>query len=180
MTSKAIDAVIAGEPDVVLITRGGLVMRVRPVTLSDGPLLAEFFERVDTDDLRFRFLSGQRHVRPDQIALMLEVDHRRAEHLLAFDDESKLMVASAMLVADNHLEDAEVAISIAKEYQNRGIGWTLLKHVAELAKAHGIKRLRSVESRQNHAALEVERALGFRASQRDDDPSIVVVEAHLG
>jgi len=36
MTSKAIDAVIAGEPEIVLTTRGGLVMRVRPVPLAMG------------------------------------------------------------------------------------------------------------------------------------------------
>jgi GNAT superfamily N-acetyltransferase len=179
MTFKAIDAVISGEPEAVLITRGGLVLSVRPVTTEDGPLLAEFFERVDADDLRFRFLSGQEHARPHQIAEMIEVDHRRAEHLLAFDADSKEMVASAMLVADNCLENAEVAIAIAKAYRGQGIGWTMLKHVAELAKVHGIKRLRSIESCQNHAALEVERALGFSTCAFDGDPTLLLVEASL-
>lgn len=179
MTTQAIDTVIAGEPEAALITRAGLVLRVRPVSTDDGPLLAEFFERVDADDLRFRFLSGQDHARPHQIAELLEVDHRRAEHLIAFDAETRVMVASAMLVADNHLETAEVAIAVAKAYRDQGIGWAMLKHVAELARVHGIQRLRAIESRQNHAALEVERALGFRASDYEGDTTLVLVEARL-
>lgn len=179
MALNALDLVIAAEPDTVLSTRNGLVLRVRPVTIDDGLLLAEFFERVDPEDLHFRFLSGQDHVRPDQIAQMIEVDHRRAEHLLAFDADNTKMVASALLVADNRLETAEVAISVAKEYRSQGVGWTLLKHVAELAKSHGIKRLSAIESLQNHAALDVERALGFSASSYGDDPTLVLIEARL-
>jgi acetyltransferase len=179
MASNALDPVIAGDQEAFLITRAGIVLKVRPVTVDDGPLLAGFFERVDIEDLHFRFLSGQDHPRPDQIAQMIEVDHRRAEHLLAFDAETSTMVASAFVAVDGQMDCAEIAISVAKDYRARGIGWTLLKHVAELAKVHGVKRLRSIESRQNHAALEVERALGFSATDYDGDPTLVLIEAQL-
>ena len=52
-----------------------------------------------------------------------------------------------MLAADPAMERAEVAISIHEDYKNRGLGWTLLDHVARAAAAKGIKFLEFIELR---------------------------------
>jgi acetyltransferase len=84
-----------------------------------------------------------------------------------------------MLASDDSGTTAEVAISIDAAYKNRGIGWTFLGHVARYAKAHGIKRLQSIESRENHAAIEVEHDMGFTTSPFPGDRALVLVEAEL-
>src|SRR3546814_13177900 len=58
---------------------------------------------------------------------------------------------------------AEVAVSVHRDWKAQGIGWSLLRHAAQIARATGISRLQSIESRDNHAAIEVERDLGFTA-----------------
>jgi len=61
-------------------------------------------------------------------------------------------------------------------YRGRGIGWSLLDHVAELAKSWGVKRLQAIENRENHAAIQLEREKGFVASGIDGDPGLVLLE----
>lgn len=162
-----------------LVTRSGLELIVRPAAAADEPALTALFESVTLEDLRFRFLSAVQHVGHYQVAAMLSVDHARSETYLAFERESGRLVATAMLAADPELATAEVAISVHRDYKERGIGWTLLEHVARVARAKGIAKLQSIESRDNHAAIELERDMGFAARAYPGDATLVLVEAKL-
>lgn len=159
-------------------TRSGLALEVRPVRHDDGPLLRAFFAGVATDDLRFRFLSGVNSVSDDQIAQMIEVDHKQTEDFLAFADGA--LVATGLVASDSDRKRAEVAIVVRADQKNRGIGWTLLDHIADYARSIGIKTLESVEDRHNQTAIVVERDSGFTVKPYGDDPTLVVVSKQLG
>ena len=180
MSSTSLDRTLAEQGGPYLLTRGGARLRLRPATADDGPLLAGLFSRLRPEDLRFRFLDTRKLPAAQDFGAMLEVDHRRSEHVLAFDTGTGELVASLMVVADARMETAEVTIAVAEEWKGRGVGWSLLRHAADLAFIRGIKTLRSIESRANHDALEVERALGFHTREFEGDPSLVLVEADLG
>ena len=179
MNSTTLDCTIAEPQCNYLLTRSGTPLRLRPVAVSDGPLLGEFFARVAQDDLRFRFLDTRKMPAAHDIAAMLEVDHRRSEHVLAFDTGTGELVATMMGLADPRMDAAEVAIAIASGWKGRGIGWTLLRHASDLAFIRGVKKLRCIESRANHDALEVERTLGFHARPMEGEPGLLLVEADL-
>lgn len=89
------------------------------------------------------------------------------------------MIATAMLAADADLVRAEVAIAIRSDFKHRGISWTMLDHVAHMAKAKNFKTLESIESRDNHEAIELEREMGFVAIPSPGDPTSVIVRATL-
>lgn len=162
-----------------LTTHSGFHCRVRPVAIGDEAALAEFFAGVSSDDLRFRFLSGMDKVPEALIAGMTHVDHRKTEDFVVFAQGSDEIVANAMLAADDRLDTAEVAISIRKDLRGKGIGWSLLEHVARYARAKGIKKLCSIESYANHAAINLEREMGFTARSYEGDASLVLLEASL-
>lgn len=161
-----------------MTTRSGLELDVRPVRKDDTSLLREFFAGVAPDDLRFRFLSGVNRVSDDQIAQMVDVDHKDTEDFLAFTDGA--LVATGLVASDKARDRAEVAIVVRADYKNRGVGWTLLDHIADYARAIGIKTLESVEDRHNQAAIDVERDSGFSVKPYGDDPTLVVVSKQLG
>ena len=179
MNSTALDRSIGEHPGTYLLTRSGSPLRVRPVTLADGPLLAEFFTRITPDDLRFRFLDTRKGPSPAEIGAMLEVDHRHCEHLLAFDTCTGQLVASLMIIADEAMDAAEVAVAVASEWKGHGIGWALLRHASDHAFNRGVRKLRCIENSSNHDALEVERALGFHARKLYGEPGLILVEADL-
>ena len=163
-----------------LTTRSNFVFQVRAARTDDQPALAEFFTHVEKDDLRFRFLSPINTVGPHLIATLANVDHDRTENILAFDADGKTVIASAMLAADPDGKRAEVALAIRADYKRKGISWTLLEHVARLAKSKGIETLESIEARDHHEAIEMEREMGFTASPSPGDPTLVLLQVKLG
>ncbi|WP_244491157.1 GNAT family N-acetyltransferase [Paramesorhizobium deserti] len=162
-----------------MTTRTGLAFHVRPVRPEDEAALAEFFAHVTPEDLRFRFLGAMKEVSHDRIVAMTQVDHQRTENFLAFTEEGKTVIATAMLACDPALEKGEVAISVRAEYRNRGVGWELLRLVAQYAEAKGVKTLESIENRENHDAIELEREQGFVAETYPDDPTLVLIRKEL-
>jgi threonine dehydrogenase-like Zn-dependent dehydrogenase/GNAT superfamily N-acetyltransferase len=162
-----------------LTTRAGLVLHVRPARPEDEAALAEFFTHVTPQDLRFRFLAGVKEVSHDRLVAMTHVDHRQTESFLAFAEDGKTVVATAMLACDASLTKGEVAISVRADYKHKGIAWELLRHVARYAEAKGVRTLESIEDRQNHEAIELEREQGFVAESYPDDAALVLIRKEL-
>lgn len=161
-----------------LETRSGLRLRVRSADPGDREALRGFFQAVSPEDLRFRFLSAVREVGDEQLVRMTSVDHVRTDDFLALDDKGEI-VAAAMLAAEPGLKRAEVAISVRADRRGQGIGWSLLRYVARKAQARGIKRLESIESRANHAAIELQREMGFSCKTHPDDATLMIVGRDL-
>jgi acetyltransferase len=157
-------------------TRDGLVLDVRPAFVEDEALLEDFFEKVSEEDRRFRFLAASKHVGHDQLVPLTHVDHWRTESFLAFERQSGALVASAMLAGDAAMDTGEIAVSIRSDFRGRGVGWTMLDLIAEEARKRGLKRVISIEDRDNHAAIELEREKGFVAHGMDGDPHLVMLE----
>lgn len=163
-----------------ITTRTGLKLLVRTAGPGDQTALEELFHQVREDDLHFRFLSGQKSVRPDQIQAMIDVDHRTTETYIGFVAGSNLPVTTAMLACDRHGQRGEVAVSVHTDYRDCGIGWEMLSFIAKQAERSGLKAIESIESRENHDAIELERNMGFVVRSYPDDPTLVLVTKELG
>ncbi|GAB5482696.1 MAG: hypothetical protein Pars92KO_24530 [Parasphingorhabdus sp.] len=162
-----------------LTTRSGFEFHVRPVASADKEALAEFFRHVTRDDLRFRFLSPIPEVGDEMLSYLVDVDHDHKEDFLAFDIDDKTIIASAMIGANEDKSVAEVAIVVHADYKHRGMSWTFLEYVANEARRSGIKKLQSIESRENHAAIELEREMGFTAKSYPGDATLMLLEFDL-
>ncbi|MGV2130773.1 GNAT family N-acetyltransferase [Agrobacterium vitis] len=110
---------------------------------------------------------------------MTNVDHRRTENYLAFVDDGKTLVASTMLACDDTGHQAEVAIAVHGEYKHQGVAWESLRYAAQEAKRKGVKVLQSIESREHHDAVRLEREQGFAAKPYPDDATLVLIEKRL-
>ena len=171
----SLDHAVVVSTSIPLTTRTGFEFHVRPVEPSDKEALAEFFTHVSRDDLRFRFLSPIPEVRESLLDDLVNVDHDHKEDYLAFDIDDKTIIASAMVGANADKSEAEVAIVVRSDYKHRGMSWTFLKYVIELARQSGIKKLQSIESRQNHAAIELEKEMGFSARSYPGDATLMLL-----
>ena len=161
------------------VTRTGFRFHVRPARPSDEAALGAFFTHVTPEDLRFRFLTGLKTVGHDQIAAMSSIDHQRTENFLAFEDGGTNILATAMLACDDALDTGEIAIAIRSDYKARGISWDLLAHVADYAEAKGLSTIQSIESNDNHAAIDMERQMGFVAEPYPGDATLVLVKRQV-
>lgn len=162
-----------------LSTRTGLSLSVRPAAEGDEGVLGSFFDAVSDEDRRFRFLAASEHVSHEQLDPLLHADHFRSESFLAFDDATGELVASALLACDTDLDTGEIAVSIRSDYKGKGVGWALLDFLAGEAQERGVRRVISIESRDNHAAIELEREKGFTPEPFEDDRTLVLLSKTL-
>lgn len=162
-----------------LTTRGGLDVHIRPAMPEDEAALGDFFAGVTPEDMRFRFHTALKSVDHDRLVSMTHVDHRQTENFLAFAKGRPEIIATAMLACTADMKKGEVAIAILPEYKKKGLSWELLAHVARFAEDKGVKTLESVESSSHHAAIELEREMGFTATSYPGDASLVLVQRTL-
>ena len=177
---KRTDDVPESLVDKLLTTRTGFRFHVRPVIVSDDHIMKEFFSHVTREDLRFRFLSSMHEVSSDQISMLIHPDHDRAESFVAFTEDRSMMIATGMLACDNGFNHGEVAIVIREDHKRKGISWELLAYIARFAEAKGVKTIESIERRENHQAIELQRDMGFVAQSYPGDATLMLLTRSLG
>jgi N-acetylglutamate synthase-like GNAT family acetyltransferase len=166
-------------PNSAITTRTGFHFEVRPARPDDEPTLAEFFTHVTPEDLRFRFLGGVKEVSHERLVAMTRSDDPHTHNFLAFSADG-ILIAVAMLASDAADRNGEVAICIHADCKHLGVGWELLGYIANYAEELGLDAIESIESRENRAAIEVERNMGFTVTTDPDDATLVLVRRELG
>jgi hypothetical protein len=83
-TIAAPEPLLLGEWCAELATRAGIGLKLRPANPDDEPLLADFFEHMRPEDVRFRFLTPVPHPGHPMLASLVDVDHVSDENFLAF------------------------------------------------------------------------------------------------
>ncbi|CAM3154368.1 hypothetical protein SPAN111604_06985 [Sphingomonas antarctica] len=166
-----------------LKTRTGFEFYVRSACPADAEDLGELLANISDEDRRFRFLTAVRNIPPQTLSRMTAVDHENTEDFFAFHDG--MMIATAMIATatkglDADRSRAEVAIAIHNKFRGKGIGWVMLEHAVAWAKAKGIAVVESIESYDNHDAIQLQREMGFSSRPYPGDASLVVIEKQLG
>ncbi|MDZ3832203.1 MAG: GNAT family N-acetyltransferase [Sphingopyxis sp.] len=167
------------ETTLLLPTRSGIDLLVRPASEQDAAALTDFFDRVSDQDRRFRFFSAGAHINPRQLEPLIHADHYRSESFLGFDAANEQLVASGLLACDADMDTAEIAVSVRSDYRGRGVGWALLDFVSQEAARRGVRRAIAIEARENHAAIELEREKGFLPEPFDGDPTLVILAKYF-
>lgn len=162
-----------------ITTRAGLAFEVRPALPEDEAALSIFFAGITPEDMRFRFLTALKTVDHDRLVSMTHVDHRQTENFLAFIKGRPEIIATAMLACTSDMAKGEVAIATLPAFKGKGVSWELLAHVARFAEAKGVRTLESIESRGHHAAIDLEREMGFTATSYPGDASLMLVQKTL-
>lgn len=158
-----------------LTTRTGIDLDVRIVHPDDEAELVAFFDRVSDQDRRFRFFSAAQHVGHQQLQPLVDADHFRSESWLATNRQTGEIVASALLACDGPMETAEIAMSVCANHRGKGVGWAMLDFLSNQARMRGVRQVISIEDRENHAAIELEREKGFEPQAVEGDPTLVML-----
>ncbi|MFL5823421.1 MAG: GNAT family N-acetyltransferase [Solirubrobacteraceae bacterium] len=135
-----------------------LIGRVMP---QDAPRLSEGFARLSEESRRLRFLTTKPTLSAAEVRYLTEVDGHDHEALGAIDPETGRGVGIARFVRDH--EDpthAEVAVTVADDWQRRGLGRLLLERLTDRARAEGITHFTALVSADNRAMQRLVRRIG--------------------
>ena len=102
---------------------------------------------------------------------------KKDDHLLYAEEDGKIVGCVWVRVMDDygHIDDEtpSLAISVKKEYRNRGIGRRLMEEMLSLLSSLGYRRTSLSVQKENYA-LRLYQSLGYRIHSDKDEEYIMV------
>ncbi|MFG1868324.1 GNAT family N-acetyltransferase [Micromonospora arborensis] len=163
---------------VTLVLPDGAEVAVRPASAHDLPGVLELHETCSPRSRQRRYLGGAALPQPARLRRLLEPT--RGLTLLATttgsDGAAESVVAMANLLGEG--DEAEVALLVRDDWQRRGLGFALLRRLAQHADQAGYAALVLHVQAENGPMLRTLRRLG-RPSVADRDGAFVTMTVPL-
>ena len=154
----------------VLVLEDGTRLGLRQIGADDRERIASLFARMTPESRRGRFLAPKRELTPGELEYLTAVDHVHHEAIAAVDQRDGSIVGVGRYAhAGDQPGVAEVAVTVADDWQGLGIGTVLARRTALRARANGFTRLTATTLRDNRPARALLRRFGFDARAGADD-----------
>jgi acyl-CoA hydrolase/GNAT superfamily N-acetyltransferase len=153
-------------------TKTGLEIFLRPVKISDEPLLKKFFYSLSDRSLYRRFVSARR-----------DMPHERLQEFVAIDYSAELVILAVLKKEERETQilgigqyginvgthTAEAAFVVHDDVQNKGIGTELCKYLTVLAKREGLLGFTADVLKENLPMLKLFHKMGFDIESSKDE-----------
>ncbi len=170
-------AIIAGlrgeypeDLEVYRTSRTGLKVLLRPVRISDEPLLKDFFYSLSDESLYQRFISARKDIPHEMLQDFVVIDYTRKMVILAVLGESgkETIVGIGQYDLNRDMHTAEIALAVGDEYQKQGIGMVLITYLTHLAKRRGLLGFTAEVLLGNDPVFRLFDRMGFGVKKRNE------------
>ena len=169
--------------DLIDVARLGDEQRVliRPVLPQDEELTSAFFHGLPLRARYDRFMAAMGHLPPDLVKRFTNVDYVSHVALVAetFAGGDETVVAEARYACGADPAVAEFAVSVAEEWQGRGLASLLLGKLLCRAASAGIGRVVGETLATNAPMLHLARKAGFTTTRSADVRGLMLLERRL-
>jgi acyl-CoA hydrolase/RimJ/RimL family protein N-acetyltransferase len=152
----------------------------RPARPTDERTIQEHYYNLDRQDVFRRFMHLKTAFDREEVADMYEVDYAHDMTIVAVIGEPGFEKVIAMgcyfLKEESNL--AEVAYSVDKEWQGKGISSIIQEKLAKAARDHGIGGLMAYTIPDNRRMIRLFKKLPYRIEEAYDDRALVLT-AHF-
>ena len=148
----------------MLELRDARVVKVRPIRPEDAARERRFFDRLSERSRYQRFMQYMRELPPKLLARFTQLDYDRELALVALWQDEFVAVGRYAPNADGR--SAEFALTVADEWQGKGLGHALLERLCNAARAAGYEALVGNILEANRDMLGLARHLGFVEAER--------------
>lgn len=140
--------------------RDGRAVFVRPVIPADALALEREWRDADAETLYQRFFTSRPRLDARRLHAFVHVDYQWRLALVAFAADTRA-VGIARYEGAPGQEHAEIAIVINPAWRRVGLASTLLRLLAEAARARGLRRLTALYLQDNQAMAALLAKAGF-------------------
>jgi acyl-CoA hydrolase/RimJ/RimL family protein N-acetyltransferase len=162
------------ELEAVRTTPSGAAIFLRPVRISDEPLLKDFFYSLSETTVYRRFMSERKSMPHETLQqFFVAIDYTKQMVMLAVlkDKGRETVAAVAQFRGREGSHRAEVAVVVRDDFQNKGIGTELVRHLTYIAKKRGLLGFSAEVLKENRAMLHVFEKVGF-AIEKENLPEV--------
>jgi acyl-CoA hydrolase/GNAT superfamily N-acetyltransferase len=148
----------------------GDLITIRPAKPVDERRIQEHFYNQDKDDIYSRFFQARSRFVRDDLEGMFQIDYIKDLTLLAVVGEFGFgkVVAVGEYLLDQARNVAEVAFSVSKEWQGKGLGKILMRKLSEAARENGIAGLMAYTLPRNQGMIRLFKSLPYKVSTMYD------------
>jgi GNAT superfamily N-acetyltransferase len=149
----------------------GTPVLIRPLRAEDREREEDFIRRLSPETRRLRFLGDFRQASPALIDQMMKVDFpRKVAFVALLHEDGKLReIGVSRYAATTGERQCECAVTVADDWQHRGLGVLLMRHLINVARSNGFKRMFSIDDASNESMRQLADFLGFRRELCPDD-----------
>lgn len=140
--------------------KDGRTIAIRAIRPEDKCLLQEGMHHLSKQSLYFRFFIFKDSLSETELDYFTKVDFVKHVGLVAgfYQNDQFLPAATGRYIVSAQPESAdsaEFALTVAEEYQRLGFGTVLLRHLANIARANGVKELIGLVLPENKKMLQL-------------------------
>ena len=149
---------------------------IRPIRKEDAAAELAFIDALSPRARRNRFLGQVLHPSNATIAQFtdLDYDHDIAFAALLADQEQAPFIGVCRYSTSSDGTACECAVTVLDQWQNKGLGTALMKHLIDVARSRGITRMWSMDAMANVEMKALAHDLGFERRTDPDDASQVI------
>jgi len=135
----------------------------RPVKLTDERIIQEHYYRLDKTDVVSRFFHEKKSFVSKQIERTFIIDYHKDLTIVAVEGQSgfEKVLAVGEYYLNPETQLAEIAFSVEKDWQGKGLSSIVIKKLAEAAKKNGIKGLTAYTSKGNTRMVKLFNSLDY-------------------
>jgi RimJ/RimL family protein N-acetyltransferase len=152
-------------------TKAGLEILLRPVKISDEPLLKDLFYQLSDNSMYRRFISRRKDMPHERLQEFVVIDYSRETAIVASINlgEKEVIIGLGQYSIDPASHTAEVAFVVRDNYQNRGVGFELLSYLTLLARRQGLLGFTAEVLVENRPMLHLFEKMGFFMDRRTEE-----------
>ena len=151
---------------------------LRPVKISDEPLIKDFYYSLSDKSIYRRFLSMRRYLpRKEMQKHFVVIDYTKEMAIVAVQEQmgQEIITGLAQYCIGENTLSAETSIVVRDEYQSKGIGFELLSYLVTVAKNQGLHTFTADILPDNIAVFRLIEKLGLEYDRKWQDGLIHIV-----
>ncbi|MCX8033528.1 MAG: GNAT family N-acetyltransferase [Thermoleophilia bacterium] len=147
-----------------MVLDDGTLISFRAMNPTDEPLTRDLFYSLSQETIYYRYMQHLKRIPRKQLQNFVYVDHRNEVAIVGTipAPQGEEIIAIGRYYLDPKTNRAEVAFVVRDDWQNRGIGTFIMKHLANIAKRNGIAGFTAEVLRDNKPMQAVINKSGFK------------------
>ena len=166
-----------------ITVENGTEVVLRAIRPEDAALYPTFLDKTSADDIRMRLLTSISRFTDAELVRLTQLDYSRSMAFVAIigasaESQGELAGVSRLMADANH-ERAEFGLIVRGDLQGLGLGWSLMQHLLDYAKADGLSVVDGVTFKENKRMRQMCEELGFTQKMSRESPELVELELKL-
>jgi GNAT superfamily N-acetyltransferase len=163
------------------VIRGGDRVLIRPLHAQDAERERHFIEDLSPLSRRFRFLESMKSPSEELLRKLTVLDPETDIAYVAVTvvGSQEHQIGVGRFSAGKADKDCEFAITVADQWQNKGLGTLLMEHLVDAARGRGIAHMHSSDAWDNDLMRRFADHVGLQHRPDPDDAAQILYTLEL-